>query len=153
MPPSFLLYIRIYFIPLSLICSKMCKVWEASEPDDTEHCVCSGCVLHLLAAAVGCVWGCGSQVHSSCSLALCTGWGRNGLCLSWDTFGHPFGPAHKQTCCGLPKARVLPCKAAFYFETPRQKCQTSAEDLWGFFVFLSFNSMQNWFHVISMQIK
>lgn len=53
MPPSFLVYTWIYFILLFLICNKICKVWEASEPDDTEHCVYSGCVLHLLAAAVG----------------------------------------------------------------------------------------------------
>lgn len=52
-PPGFLVYIWIYSIQLFLTWNKICEVWGTSELDHMKHCVYSGCVLNLLAGAVG----------------------------------------------------------------------------------------------------
>lgn len=131
MPPSFLVYIWIYFIPLFLICNKICKAWEASEADDVRLCVYSGCVLLLW----GAVWGRGSQRHSSCSLpgrALCTDWGRNGFSLAGaDCIWGPF--LAKQTGCGLSKARVLHAKLDFTLKLQGRVVRFLLRN-WGVFV-------------------
>lgn len=122
MSPRFLVYIWIYFIPLFLICNKSCKVWEASEPDNMKHCVYSGCVLHLLAGAVGRylrAWVTSARLLlPGPARDLRTDWGRNGFCFSWNRLhsGTYSGQRTNKPTVDFPKCVCSHSKLDFTFK-------------------------------------